>query len=40
MDLDLDVRSGPLTDVRVVEFGGMGPGPFAAMMLGDAGADV
>lgn len=31
---------GPLRGVRVLEFGGMGPGPFAAMMLGDAGADV
>lgn len=32
--------SGPLAGIRVVEFGGLGPGPFAAMMLADAGADV
>jgi alpha-methylacyl-CoA racemase len=32
--------SGPLSGVRVVEFAGIGPGPFAAMMLSDMGADV
>jgi alpha-methylacyl-CoA racemase len=32
--------SGPLTGVRVVELAGIGPGPFAAMMLADMGADV
>lgn len=31
---------GPLHGMRVVEFGGIGPGPFAAMMLADMGADV
>ena len=31
---------GPLTGVRVVELAGIGPGPFAAMMLADMGADV
>ena len=31
---------GPLEGIRVVEFAGIGPGPFAAMMLGDLGADV
>ncbi|ARQ67709.1 CaiB/BaiF CoA transferase family protein [Streptomyces marincola] len=31
---------GPLTGVRVVELGGIGPGPFAAMLLADLGADV
>jgi alpha-methylacyl-CoA racemase len=31
---------GPLAGVRVVEVGGIGPGPFAAMMLSDLGADV
>lgn len=31
---------GPLTGVRVVEIAGIGPGPFCAMMLADAGADV
>ncbi len=32
--------SGPLDGIRVVEFAGMGPGPHAAMLLGDLGADV
>jgi alpha-methylacyl-CoA racemase len=32
--------SGPLTGVRVVEFAGIGPGPFACMMLADMGAEV
>jgi alpha-methylacyl-CoA racemase len=32
--------SGPLEGVRVVEIAGIGPGPFAAMMLADMGADV
>ncbi|MEU3350714.1 CaiB/BaiF CoA-transferase family protein [Streptomyces sp. NPDC037389] len=32
--------SGPLAGVRVVELAGIGPGPFAAMLLGDLGADV
>lgn len=32
--------SGPLTGVRVVELAGLGPAPFAGMMLADAGADV
>jgi alpha-methylacyl-CoA racemase len=31
---------GPLEGVRVVEFAGIGPGPFAAMLLSDMGADV
>ncbi|GAA1840041.1 alpha-methylacyl-CoA racemase [Pseudonocardia ailaonensis] len=31
---------GPLTGLKVVEFAGLGPGPFAAMLLADAGADV
>ena len=30
----------PLEGLRVIEFGGIGPGPFAAMMLADAGAQV
>ncbi|WP_416063865.1 CaiB/BaiF CoA transferase family protein [Rhodococcus indonesiensis] len=33
-------RSGPLAGVRVLELGGIGPGPFAAMMLADMGATV
>ncbi|MET9892728.1 CaiB/BaiF CoA-transferase family protein [Streptomyces sp. NPDC006465] len=32
--------NGPLTGVRVVELAGIGPGPFAAMLLADLGADV
>ncbi|PBC35342.1 carnitine dehydratase [Rhodococcus sp. ACS1] len=31
---------GPLAGVRVVEFGGIGPAPFATMLLADLGADV
>ena len=32
--------SGPLVGVRVVELAGIGPAPFAAMLLADLGADV
>jgi alpha-methylacyl-CoA racemase len=32
--------SGPLKGLRVVELAGIGPGPHAAMILGDLGADV
>ena len=32
--------AGPLTGTRVIELAGIGPGPFAAMMLSDMGADV
>jgi alpha-methylacyl-CoA racemase len=31
---------GPLTGVRVIELAGIGPVPYAAMLLGDLGADV
>ncbi|MCP5365571.1 MAG: CoA transferase [Hyphomicrobiales bacterium] len=31
---------GPLQGIRVLEFAGIGPGPFAGMMLADMGADV
>ena len=31
---------GPLAGLKVVEFAGIGPGPFCAMVLGDLGADV
>jgi alpha-methylacyl-CoA racemase len=34
------VRSGPLAGLKVVELAGIGPGPHAAMILGDLGADV
>ncbi|MCM3563363.1 CaiB/BaiF CoA transferase family protein [Hydrogenophaga intermedia] len=33
-------RGGPLHGVRVVEFAGLGPAPFACMLLADMGADV
>ena len=33
-------RSGPLVGLRVLEFAGLGPAPFCAMMLSDMGADV
>jgi len=32
--------TGPLSGVRVIELGGIGPGPHAAMILADLGADV
>jgi alpha-methylacyl-CoA racemase len=32
--------TGPLTGMKVVEIGGIGPGPFGAMLLADLGADV
>ncbi len=32
--------AGPLAGVKVIELAGLGPGPFAAMMLADMGADV
>ena len=33
-------RSGPLRGVRILEMAGIGPGPFAAMLLADMGAEV
>ncbi|MEU5163451.1 CaiB/BaiF CoA-transferase family protein [Streptomyces sp. NPDC020875] len=32
--------AGPLAGVRVIELGGIGPGPFAGMILADLGAEV
>ena len=32
--------SGPLTGIRIVMMGGLGPGPFCGMLLGGLGADV
>jgi len=32
--------AGPLQGVRIIELAGIGPGPFAAMMLADMGAEV
>jgi len=31
---------GPLRGIKIVELAGIGPGPFAAMLLSDLGADV
>lgn len=32
--------SGPLAGLRIIEFAGLGPGPFCGMMLADHGAEV
>jgi alpha-methylacyl-CoA racemase len=32
--------AGPLAGCRIIEMAGLGPGPFAAMLLADLGADV
>ena len=32
--------AGPLSGLRIVEFAGIGPGPFCGMMLADHGAQV
>ena len=37
---DGSTRPGPLSGIRVVELAGIGPSPFAAMLLADLGADV
>src|SRR5512139_2393035 len=33
-------RMGPLSGIRILEFAGIGPGPFCAMVLADLGAEV
>ena len=33
-------KSGPLSALRIIEFAGIGPGPFCGMMLADHGAQV
>ncbi|KMO11409.1 CaiB/BaiF CoA transferase family protein [Methylobacterium platani] len=33
-------QGGPLAGLRIVEFAGIGPGPFAAMLLADMGAEL
>jgi alpha-methylacyl-CoA racemase len=37
---DIDHMTGPLNGITVVEFAGIGPGPFCAMQLADMGARV
>ena len=32
--------SGPLTGYKIIEIAGIGPGPFAAMLLADMGAEI
>ena len=32
--------AGPLSGVRIVEIAGIGPAPYAAMLLADMGADI
>lgn len=39
-DMPGTTKTGPLAGLKVVEFVGLGPGPFAAMLLADMGADV
>jgi len=33
-------KSGPLVNIRIVEFAGVGPAPFCAMLLADMGAEI
>jgi alpha-methylacyl-CoA racemase len=40
MPASVEARQGPLAGLRVVEFSGLGPAPFACMLLADMGADV
>lgn len=35
-----NAKRGPLAGVKVIEFAGIGPGPFCGMLLADMGADV
>jgi CoA-transferase family III len=39
-NLEIDAVTGPLAGIKLVELGGIGPGPFAAMLLSDLGADI
>jgi alpha-methylacyl-CoA racemase len=38
--MEAGTMGGPLAGVRILEIAGIGPGPFAAMLLSDLGADV
>ncbi|HTQ99678.1 MAG TPA: CoA transferase [Candidatus Acidoferrum sp.] len=40
MGSDPILKAGPLAGVRVLEFAGLGPAPFCAMLLSDMGAEV
>lgn len=40
MNIYNTTMSGALEGIRVLEFGGIGPGPYACMLLADHGADV
>src|SRR5690242_6089850 len=40
MGISFRPMAGPLQGIRIVEMAGLGPGPFAAMMLADHGAEV
>ncbi len=39
-NLSANPYRGPLTGLKIIEFAGIGPGPFTGMMLADMGADV
>ena len=39
-NLSANPSRGPLTGLKIIEFAGIGPGPFTGMMLADMGADV
>jgi alpha-methylacyl-CoA racemase len=40
LNLKEEMQMGPLEGVKVVEMGGIGPGPFCGMMLSDMGANI
>ena len=40
MDTTAHTRTGPLTGLKIVEFGAIGPAPFCAQLLADFGADI
>lgn len=38
--MPIDASAPPLAGLRIIEFAGIGPGPFAGMMLADMGAEI